>query len=258
MLRKVLKHIKDSSLLEPGERVVVGVSGGADSVALLDVLLRGGWRCVVCHCNFHLRGAESERDEQFVRGLVETMQRRIDAEGFLSEVTLRVKHFDTAQLAKTNGRGIEEEARAERYAWFAEEASSMGLRSVCVAHNLGDQAETVVMHVLRGCGLRGLCGMENVSQLLGSDIRLVRPLLNIERSEIEHYLRVRGQEWVEDSSNSSLAYKRNVVRRVLRLLGRGEVRNIARLSERVRGYIGERESLSVAAVAENVKREVML
>ena len=118
MLRRVMKYIRDKELLEKGARVLVCVSGGADSVALLDVLRRGGYECVVAHCNFHLRGEESDRDEAFVREFCE----RQEAKGG----RLEIKHFDTEGYAKEKGVSIEMAARELRYSWFAELAAQEG------------------------------------------------------------------------------------------------------------------------------------
>ena len=151
MLRRVMKYIRDKKLLEKGDKVLVCVSGGADSIALLDVLQRGGFECVVAHCNFHLRGEESDRDEAFVkRG--EIRDRR-------GEIKVFVKHFDTVGYAKEKGLSIEMAARELRYRWFAELAAAEGCKAIAVAHHQNDQAETVLLNLKRGTGIRGLCGM---------------------------------------------------------------------------------------------------
>ncbi len=124
MLRRVRKYIEAEGLLRKGDRVLVCISGGADSVALLDVLLRAGYDCIAAHCNFHLRGGESMRDEQFVRNLCEQLH-----------VRLLVRDFDTLAYAKENKVGIEVAARNLRYDWFDRVAQAEHCQAVAVAHH---------------------------------------------------------------------------------------------------------------------------
>ena len=240
MLRRVMKYIRDKELLEKGARVLVCVSGGADSVALLDVLRRGGYECVVAHCNFHLRGEESDRDEAFVRELCE----RQEAKGG----RLEIKHFDTAGYAKEKGVSIEMAARELRYSWFAELAAQEGCDAIAVAHHQNDQAETVLLNLKRGTGIRGLCGMRAKSanpygrqyglEAKGGDVPIIRPLLCTTRDYIEHYLRdIRHLDWVDDSTNSDTKIKRNAVREQLKSYSKAEIEHIAATAERMQGYV---------------------
>ena len=247
MLRRVMKYIRDKELLEKGDKVLVCVSGGADSVALLDVLQRGGFECVVAHCNFHLRGEESDRDEAFVKRLVEKVH---------------VKHFNTVGYAKENGLGLEMAARELRYGWFAEVAVEEGCKAIAVAHHQNDQAETVLMNLKRGTGIRGLCGMraksDNPYECLEDGARrlqdapaglqfrcdermripIIRPLLCTTRDYIEHYLRdIRHLDWVDDSTNSDTTIKRNAVREQLRSYSKAEIEHIAATAEHMQGYV---------------------
>lgn len=239
MLRRVMKYIRDKELLEKGDKVLVCVSGGADSVALLDVLQRGGFDCVIAHCNFHLRGEESDRDEAFVR--------RLGDEARGGEVI--VKHFDTVGYAKEKGISIEMAARELRYRWFAEVAKAEGCKAIAVAHHQNDQAETVLLNLKRGAGIRGLCGMrakaENAYGLDGEVVKqsseripIIRPLLCTTRNYIEHYLRdIRHIEWIEDSTNSDTKIKRNAVREQLKSYSKAEIEHIAATAERMQGYV---------------------
>ena len=239
MLRRVMKYIRDKELLEKGDKVLVCVSGGADSVALLDVLQRGGFDCVIAHCNFHLRGEESDRDEAFVR--------RLGYEERGGGVI--VKHFDTVGYAKEKGISIEMAARELRYRWFAEVAKAEGCKAIAVAHHQNDQAETVLLNLKRGAGIRGLCGMrakaENAYGLdgeamkrLSERIPIIRPLLCTTRDYIEHYLRdIRHIEWIEDSTNSDTKIKRNAVRDQLKSYSKAEIEHIAATAERMQGYV---------------------
>ena len=238
MLRRVMKYIRDKELLEKGDRVLVCVSGGADSVALLDVLQRGGYECVVAHCNFHLRGEESDRDERFVR---EVIGERLKAKG----EKLWVKDFDTVGYAQEKGISIEMAARELRYRWFAEVAAETGCKAIAVAHHQNDQAETVLLNLKRGTGIRGLCGMRAKSHLgaRGQEpgvktIPIIRPLLCTTRDYIEHYLKdIRHLPWVDDSTNTDTSIKRNAIREQLKHYTKAEIEHIAATAEHMQGYV---------------------
>ena len=229
MLRRVRGYIRQEGLLSEGARVLVCLSGGADSVALLDVLLRAGYACVAAHCNFHLRGEESMRDEAFVRTLC-------DSQG----VRLLVQDFDTEAYAKAEQMGIEMAARALRYRWFGEVAAAEGCEAIAVAHHQNDQAETVLQNLLRGTGLRGLCGMrpKAVNPYSDNGIPVVRPLLCTTRDYIEYYLRTkRHMEWVEDSTNTDTSIPRNAIRAQLAQCRKAEIENLAETARRMQGYV---------------------
>lgn len=208
---------------------MVCVSGGADSVALLDVLLRAGYDCVAAHCNFHLRGEESQRDEAFVRALCEQMG-----------VRLLVQDFDTQAFAREQQMGIEMAARALRYRWFGEAAAAEGCEAIAVAHHQNDQAETVLQNLLRGTGIRGLCGMRPKAANPYSDngIPVIRPLLCTTRDYIEYYLRSkRHLTWVEDSTNADTSIPRNAIRAQLAQCRKAEIENLAETARRMQGYV---------------------
>jgi len=187
-------------------RLGVGVSGGADSVALLLALYdRGrelGLVLHVAHLNHGLRGAEADGDAEFVRGLAGGL-----------ELPFHEGRADTAAEAEKNGEGIEEAARRLRYAWFREWMRAVPLDAVATAHTRDDQAETVCGKFLRGAWTEGLGGIHPVVEV--AEGRIVRPLLGASRAEVEGFLRARGQEWREDSSNRELAYTRNRIRHEL-------------------------------------------
>jgi len=197
MKDKVRRTIAQFHMLQQGDLVAAGVSGGADSVALLSLLcaLRPelGLRLVACHVNHGLRGEESDRDEAFVRQLC----------GRLG-VECRVLRIDAAALAKASGRSVEEAARDARYAFFAQAAGERG--KTATAHTASDNAETVLLNLCRGTGLRGLCGIPPVR---GS---IVRPLIACTRAETEAWCRSQGLGWVEDSTNAADEYARNRLR----------------------------------------------
>lgn len=230
------KYIRDHEMLNAGERVLVGVSGGADSMALLDVLLRGGYECIVAHCNFHLRNEESNRDETFVRKATQDLVARLKVmpAWYKNGIEVHVRDFDTLAYARETKQSIEMAARELRYQWFAKLAQERGCRSVAVAHHMNDQAETILMHMRRGCGLKGMCGMWPVTMLTVSsyELRVIRPLLCTTHDYICHYLKdIRGIEWVEDSTNSDTRYKRNAIRGELSHYSKAEIEHIAALAE---------------------------
>ena len=229
MLRRVSTYIRQRGLLDKERPVLVAISGGADSVALLDVLLRAGYRCIAAHCNFHLRGEESNRDEAFVRELCATMN-----------VALEVKDFDTNLYSREHHVGIEVAARELRYAWFEEVAKANGCQAVAVAHHQNDQAETILLNLKRGAGLRGLAGMRPISAnpMVPEGVPVVRPLLCTTRDYIEHYLRdKRGLQWVKDSTNSDVTISRNAVREQLKQYSKAEIEHMAQTAEHMQGYV---------------------
>lgn len=236
MLRRVQKYIRDKELLQAGDRVLVCVSGGADSIALEDVLQRGGYDCVIVHCNFHLRGEESNRDEAFVRQLGK-------------KAKLIIQHFDTTTYAKEQGLSIEMAARKLRYEWFAQVAKEEGCKAIAVAHHQHDQAETILLNLKRGTGIRGLCGMRAKSpNPEGGDIPVIRPLLCTTRDYIEHYLRdIRHLQWVNDSTNKDTTIARNAVREQLASYSKAEIEHIAATAEHIQGYVDWLEGYNTVA-----------
>ena len=195
MIHKVEKYIATNKLLKPGGKVLVGLSGGADSVALLIVLTRLGYACEAMHCNFHLRGAESDRDEQFVKQLCKR-----------TGTALTVIHFDTAGYAKEKGISIEMAARELRYTAFEEHRTACGAETIAVAHHRDDSAETLLLNLIRGTGIKGLRGIQPKNG------HIVRPLLCVGRAEIIDYLKWRGEDYVTDSTNLTTDYTRNKIR----------------------------------------------
>ena len=199
MLSTVQAYIAQHQLLRPGAPVIVGLSGGADSVALLHILTRLGYPCVAAHCNFHLRNDESDTDADFAQQTAEALGlpfRRID--------------FDTADYAHQNGVSTEMAARTLRYEWFETLRRELGAEAIAVAHHRDDNVETVLLNLIRGTGLSGLCGMRPRNG------HIVRPLLSVDRHQIVRWLADRHLPFRTDSSNASDVYRRNFVR--LRLL----------------------------------------
>lgn len=191
---------------QPGDRVAVAVSGGADSVALLvamaDARSETGIVLSAIHVHHGLRGAEADGDARFVADLTKQL-----------DVPLRTENGDVAALAAERGRGIEEAARTLRYRCFDQLLASREVHAVATAHTLDDQAETVLMKLLRGAWTEGLGGIAPVVTVEGG--RIVRPLLAVSRAEIVTYLEARGHPWREDSTNQELTFTRNRVRYTL-------------------------------------------
>lgn len=180
------------------KHVLVALSGGADSVALLRALLATGCECHAAHCNFHLRGEESMRDERFVRDLCQQLN-----------VPLTVKDFDVDAYQQEHGGSVEMACRALRYSWFEQERQRLGCDVIAVAHHADDQVETFFLNLLRGTGLRGLSGMRSLNG------RIWRPLLGVTREEILDYLSSIGQDHVDDSTNAENDYRRNRLRNIV-------------------------------------------
>ena len=186
----------DTDLLPREGLILCAVSGGADSVYLLCRLRELGYSVAAGHYNHGLRGAEADRDEDFVRKLC----RRLDV-AFISE------KGDTAAYAAEHGLGLEEAGRQLRYAFLERTADRIGAAAIATAHTAGDNAETILLHLARGAGLKGLGG---IPPRRG---RIVRPMLGMTRREVEAWLRERGIGYVEDSTNASGDFARNRVRR---------------------------------------------
>jgi tRNA(Ile)-lysidine synthase len=247
VLDRVLSYVRQHGLMRPGDRVGVAVSGGADSVALLRLLLEAraelGIVLSVVHFNHKIRGADADADEQFVRQL---------ACGF--DLEFHSDSDDTPAYAREHKLSLEAAGRALRYAFFDRLTADATVHRVATAHTLDDQAETVLMRFLRGSGTRGLAGIYPgvggwISMSIGGkkpDIpptpRIVRPLLAISRKELRAYLQQVGQIWREDASNADVSFTRNRLRHeimpVLRQLNPnldqvlGDTADVAREEER--------------------------
>ena len=192
---RIRDYISSNGLLEDGAHVIVGLSGGADSTALLLVLLRLGYRCTAVHCNFHLRGAESDRDQAFVTDLCSKLG-----------VQLTACSYDTQAYAKENGISIEMAARELRYADFERILKETGADAVCIAHHRDDSVETVLLNLIRGTGIKGLTGIKPRNG------NIIRPLLCVSRQEIEDWLKGQNQPYITDSTNLETDYTRNKIR----------------------------------------------
>jgi tRNA(Ile)-lysidine synthase len=218
MWSKVEQFVKKYKLLNSNKLYIVALSGGADSVALLLLLKNAGFNVHAAHCNFHLRGDESDRDEAFCVDFCQGLG-----------VELHRAHFDTREYAELHKVSIEMAARELRYKWFEQLREDIGAAGVCVAHHRDDSVETVLLNLVRGTGLRGLTGIQPRNGYI------LRPLLCVSRAEIEAFLAEKGQGYVTDSTNLKADVQRNVVRLevlpLLRKLNPAVAENIQRTAE---------------------------
>ena len=203
-LNRFTEHVNAEKIFSAGDHLLVAVSGGLDSVVLCDAVNRLGYTFSMAHCNFKLRGAESERDETFVKQLAEQYK-----------VQVHIRSFDTATFAAENKCSIQEAARQLRYDWFAELIRDFKDRSgtkkmrLLTAHHLDDNIETLLMNFFKGTGIAGLRAMQPATE------KVARPLLWARKQVLEDYARLAGLQWVEDSSNLEDKYSRNYFRHQL-------------------------------------------
>ena len=218
MWSKVERYIEKHKLLNSNDLYIIALSGGADSVALLLLLKNAHFNVHAAHCNFRLRGDESDRDEAFC---VELCQRL--------GVELHRAHFDTREYAELHKVSIEMAARELRYKWFEQLRQDISAAGICVAHHRDDSVETVLLNLVRGTGLRGLTGIQPRNG------NILRPLLCVSRAEIEAFLAEKGQKYVTDSTNLEADVQRNIVRLevlpLLRKLNPAVAENIQRTAE---------------------------
>jgi len=207
--QRVLRTVRQYQMLPPGTRAAVAVSGGADSVALLHLLaeLRSelGVSLQVIHFNHQLRGPDADADAAFVRALSDRLGLACHVEG-----------ADVAGIAQAEGWNLEDAARRLRHGFFARVVARQLVDRVAVAHTADDQAETVLMHLLRGAGLAGLAGIHPVAGIV------LRPLLDARRADAREYLQTRGEPWREDASNQDTARLRARIRKQLLPLIEGD------------------------------------
>lgn len=218
MLSKVKDYIKKHKLLSLSDLYIVALSGGADSVALLLLLDEMGYKVHALHCNFHLRGEESDRDERFCEDLC-----------LKKNIPFHRIHFDTLMYAETHKMSVEMAARELRYRYFEKLRKDIGAEGICVAHHQDDTVETVLLNLVRGTGLRGLTGIQPRNGAI------LRPLLCVTRTEIEAYLATKQQDYVTDSTNLETDFVRNKIRLqvvpLLRQLNPAVSENIVRTAE---------------------------
>ena len=202
MLEEVYKEIVENNLIEKGDRVVVGVSGGPDSICLLHVLncirkTKLSFDIFVCHIN-HMIRENAKVDEEYVEGYCKS-----------NDIPFYLKKADVERIAKEEKRGTEETGRMVRYNFFDEVLKKTGSNKIATAHNKNDNTETVLMNIMRGTGVSGLKGIE-----IKRD-EFIRPLINIKREDIEEYCTSESLNPREDESNKENIYTRNKIRNEL-------------------------------------------
>ena len=195
MLTRFIDYITNNHLLNPEDKILLAVSGGIDSMVLLNLFAKTGFEMGIAHCNFQLRGLESDEDEDFVS--------KVAAKHTIPYFS---KKFDTAEYARDLGVSIQMAARELRYLWFEEVRLAKNYDYIALAHNKNDVIETFFINVSRGTGIKGLTGIRNKQN------KIIRPLLFATRREIEEYCSENKIQYREDSSNISTKYSRNKIR----------------------------------------------
>lgn len=198
MINRIKEYITNKDLFSKDSRLLLAISGGADSVFLFFILKELGFKFEIAHCNFNLRAEESDQDELFVKALAS--QHRVKC---------HTKSFKTKQYANKQKISIQMAARGLRYKWFDKLLSTHNLDFVITAHHQDDNIETFFVNLIRGAGINGLSGMKSKNK------KIIRPLLQITRNEIEDYLNQEGIKYRNDSSNLHMKYLRNKIRHKL-------------------------------------------
>lgn len=233
MLQKFIDYTKKEFSLKKKDTILLAVSGGIDSVVMCDLFHQAGFQFAIAHCNFQLRGKESDEDETFVEALAEKYN-----------VAFHSVSFDTAAFAKKKKLSIQEAARELRYSWFEEIRQQYNYTSIAIAHHRDDSVETFFINLLRGTGIRGLHG------ILPQQENIIRPLLFTGRKELESYSKNKKLKYRDDSSNESDKYLRNRIRHhlipLLEELRSGATQQINSTMEHIR---------SVEAVYSNTIRQ---
>lgn len=240
---KVKKLIEENDLINPGDYVLAGVSGGIDSIVLFHVLIHLshdiGYLIAAVHINHGLRGSESDEDEIFVKSLCESKN----------------IPFYSVRWNGPSGENIQEAARKFRYRSFLQTAQAIGAGKIALAHNLDDQAETILLNIIRGAGLGGMMGMEISRKLDGVDI--IRPLLRIPRTEIETFAAACGIHFRKDATNDETKYTRNFIRHRLMPLVR-EINPKAPDTIAKMASILKKDEIFLNALAQEAYKEVLI
>jgi tRNA(Ile)-lysidine synthase len=239
LILKVKTYIETNDLLVREKPVIVGFSGGSDSISLLYTLNYLGFNCISAHCNFHLREQESDRDEIFC----ESFARKLKVEFLKSD-------FDIVAYSKKQHLSIEMAARELRYEWFEAIRKEYDAQAIAIAHHKDDCIETVLLNLIRGTGIRGLCGIKPKNGFI------VRPLICVSRSEIDNFIKEQGLQFVKDSSNDSIEFKRNFVRHRLIPLMKELNPSVNEALIRMSKHIADVETIYLNAI-ESIKNKLV-
>lgn len=245
MKEKVLKTIKKYNLIENGDRLVLGVSGGPDSISMLDILndikndknIDIDFNIVVAHIN-HMIREEAEQDEEYVKNFCKS-----------SNIEFYSKSIDVIKMANNNKIGTEEAGRKARYDFFDEILAQTNSNKICIAHNINDNAETLIMNILRGSGVSGLKGIEAKRE------KYIRPLIECDREEIEKYCEEKNLNPRIDKTNFENDYTRNKIRNIVIPYIKEEFNpNIINTLNRLSTLVKEQEEYFVEVVKEKFER----
>lgn len=198
MIKEFTEYIDKNNLIDKNSRVLLAVSGGIDSVVMATLTVKSGFYSAIAHCNFGLRGEESDQDELFVKSLASELS-----------VDFYSIRFDTASFAEENKVSIQVAARELRYNWFEKLRAEIGYDYIAVAHNLNDNIETILFNLARGTGINGLSGIK------AKNGKIVRPLLFATREQIKEYADSENISFREDRTNSETKYSRNKIRHLV-------------------------------------------
>lgn len=219
-LFNVERFINTNNLMDKKDLFLIALSGGADSIALVLVLKELGYNIHAVHCNFHLRGEESNRDEKFCINFCKAQK-----------IKIHITHFDTLEYAKLHKKSIEMSARDLRYSYFEQLRKDVNAKGICVGHHREDSVETILINLIRGTGLNGLTGISPKNGYI------IRPLLDVSRNDIENYLKEMNQSFVTDSTNLIDDVTRNKIRikimPLIRNINPSADKNIAATSKRL-------------------------
>lgn len=234
---EVAQFIGENQLLSPQDEIIVGLSGGADSVALLLVLLELGYSCKAAHCNFNLRGEDSDSDEAFVKDFCKQLN-----------VECKSVSFFTTKYAKQKSISIEMAARDLRYEWFQDLIDSDYGSKIAIAHHRDDNVETFFLNLTRGAGLKGLTGIQPKNGAI------IRPLLSISRTQIEEYLASKDQAFVIDCTNLEDEFARNKIRlHVVPTLEKINSASQANINQAIH-YLNQAHLIYTKAIEDSIKR----
>lgn len=221
MFENFKNHIDKNLSFLKEVKLLIAISGGMDSVVLTHLCSRLNLNVTLVHCNFKLRGEESNADEKFVRQFAKTLKTEIF-----------VQHFDTKSYAQVQKISIQMAARELRYQWFNDLAQQLGAKFILTAHHADDNLETILINLIRGTGLDGLIGIPQINE------NIVRPLLPFSRADIEKYIKKHNLQWREDASNASTKYIRNKIRHevvpVLKEINPNLLKNVEQLVENIK------------------------
>lgn len=238
---RFLEFLASQRLCQSGDRILLTVSGGADSMVMTDLFLQSGFSVGIAHCNFQLRGEESTRDEKFVSDYVHNLA-----------LPCHIIRFDTAQYASTHKQSIQEAARTLRYDWFEQTRLKEGYTFTATAHHLNDRMETLLINFFKGTGIHGLAGIPLKNG------KVIRPLGFLTKTEILQYAAQKTLPFVEDSSNTSEKYTRNYLRhRIIPLVEEAFPGLDKRLEQNMQ-RLGEAGQLYDQAIAQHRKKLIKL